>query len=152
MRTGREVLIFVFRASEEGEQVLLAHRCPDLGGFWHAIAGGVEEGETDNEAALRELLEETGLDGRGKLRLRNRSYSYSLLEELPARRAIYPPGTEQISVICFRIDAPPSWEPALNWEHDDSRWCGLVEAFELLRWPIVGEALVALSIDQTDPA
>jgi len=152
VRTDREVLIFVFRASEEGEQVLLTHRCPDLGGFWHAVAGGVETGEADYEAAERELLEETGLDGGETLGPRCHSYSYSLLEELPARRANYPPGTERIFVTCFRIDAPAGWEPTLNWEHDDSRWCGLKEAFKLLRWPTVREALATLSRNDVERA
>jgi hypothetical protein len=44
LRTGREVLVFVFRDSKEGRQVLLARRCAELGGLWHSIAAGVEKG------------------------------------------------------------------------------------------------------------
>jgi 8-oxo-dGTP pyrophosphatase MutT (NUDIX family) len=145
VRTTKEVLIFVFRRSGNGEQVLLTHRCPELGGYWHTVAGGIEDMETDDEAALRELSEETGFDGTGKLDPRRHFYSYSLSEEPPARKDIYPPGSEQISVTCFRLDAPRGWEPSLNCEHDDFRWCGLEEALNLLRWPTVSEALVALS-------
>ena len=145
MRTAREVLIFVFRMSENGEQVLLTHRCRELGGYWHTVAGGIEELESDDEAVLRELREETGLDARRKLDPRRYSYSYSLLEEPPSRREIYPSGSEQISVTCFRLDTSPGWEPSLNCEHDDFRWCSLEEALSLLRWPTVIEALVALS-------
>jgi 8-oxo-dGTP pyrophosphatase MutT (NUDIX family) len=134
LRTGREVLVFVFRDSKEGRQVLLARRCAGLGGFWHSIAGGVEKGESDEEAALRELREETGLSEGAELDPPRHSYSYPVLEEPPNRRVLYPPETESISVVCFRVDAPPGWEPILNWEHDESRWCSADEAVTLLRW------------------
>jgi lipoyl(octanoyl) transferase len=147
LRTGREVLVFVFRKAEAGDQVLLARRCPELGGFWHSIAGSVEKDETDEQAAFRELQEETGLSEGVELGPRRHSYSYSVLEEPPSRRALYPPETEWISVTCFRVEAPPGWEPVLNWEHDDHRWCGVEEALALLRWPTVREALRALSSD-----
>ena len=35
----------------------------------------------------------------------------------------------------FTVEAPAGWEPELNREHDDSRWCGGPEARRLLRWP-----------------
>ena len=43
-----------------GAEVLVVKRSPARGGYWHSIAGGVEPGETELEAALRELREETG--------------------------------------------------------------------------------------------
>ncbi|MGD0165760.1 MAG: NUDIX domain-containing protein [Gaiellaceae bacterium] len=145
MRTGREALVFVSRSSERGKEVLLTHRCPKLGGFWHAVAGGAEKDEDGEAAAKRELLEETGLEAGGKFDSRRHSYSYPLSEVPPVRRALYTPGTQRISVECFRIGAPTDWEPVLNWEHDAYRWCGVGEALALLRWPTVSEALIALS-------
>src|SRR6476660_9051826 len=59
VRTGVEVAIFVTRRS--GSEVLILHRSPRQGGYWHVVAGGVEAGETAIEAADRELREETGL-------------------------------------------------------------------------------------------
>ena len=54
----QEVLIVVRR----GDEFLVVHRSPENGAYWHQIAGGVEEGETFAEAAVRELREETGLE------------------------------------------------------------------------------------------
>lgn len=138
----REALIFVYRTGVSRTEVLLVHRCRELGGYWHAVAGGVEEGETDEEAALRELREETGLDGsRGLCRLRH-SFSYVLPDEPGEEYSSR--ASERIVVTCFRVDAPHDWEPQLDWEHDEYRWCDEREAARLLYWPRVRRALVAL--------
>lgn len=47
---------------EHGAALLLLHHwsAPDVAPRWLTIGGGIEQGETEREAALRELLEETG--------------------------------------------------------------------------------------------
>ena len=35
----------------------------------------------------------------------------------------------------FDAEAPAAWEPQLNEEHDDYRWCDAAEAADLLHWP-----------------
>lgn len=42
-------------------QVLLLERA-DKAGFWQSVTGSLEQGETPRAAAIREVLEETGLD------------------------------------------------------------------------------------------
>ncbi len=42
-------------------QVLIMERA-DKAGFWQSVTGSVENGETPKQAAIREVLEETGLD------------------------------------------------------------------------------------------
>jgi 8-oxo-dGTP pyrophosphatase MutT (NUDIX family) len=42
-------------------EYLLLKRLPEKNGFWQPITGGVEEGETQEEALLREVIEETGV-------------------------------------------------------------------------------------------
>src|SRR5437870_6675137 len=54
-----EVAIFVTRHGRS--EVLIAHRSPRQGAYWHTIAGGIEDNETPLAAAARELAEETGL-------------------------------------------------------------------------------------------
>ena len=42
-------------------QVLIIERA-DKAGFWQSVTGSLEAGETPRQAAIREVLEETGLD------------------------------------------------------------------------------------------
>ena len=46
-----------------------------------------------------------------------------------------------ITVGCFLVDVPPAWEPRLNDEHDEYRWCSRDDAVELLYWPEPKELL-----------
>ncbi len=111
MRTN-EVLIVVRRS----EEYLVVHRSPDNYPCWHVISGGVEQGETDEAAAIRELHEETGLE--------------TTVE--PLHSSFVHNG---IHVECFLAEAPAGWEPVLDWEHDDYRWLPRDAAAELLYWP-----------------
>jgi len=118
----REVLIHVRR----GGEFLVAHRAPDGGGYWHAIAGGVEPGEDWEAAARRELREETGLDAAALEPFGRFSYVPEAWENAPAGR---------VDVHAFLVEVEPGWEPELDHEHDDYRWCSRDEAMELLFWP-----------------
>lgn len=58
------VQVHPFRVVEGRVECLLLHRSlsePDYPGIWQVITGTVESGETAAEAALREVIEETGL-------------------------------------------------------------------------------------------
>lgn len=144
MRTGAEVAVFVAR--RRGSEVLVLHRSPQQGGYWHVVAGGVERGETAAAAAARELHEETGLVAEVSGGVDVVEYVYSLTEEPADRRALYDPAVAAVTVTCFRASAPDDWEPTLDWEHDDYRWCDPDEAFETLRWPETARAMRELML------
>jgi len=57
------------------------------------------------------------------------------------RRALYSPELTEVQVDCFLVDAPDGWEPLLDHEHDDYRWCAPDDAAKTLRWPETAEAL-----------
>ncbi len=134
MRLPYEVFVFVRR----GEEYLILHRSPKQGAYWHCVAGGVDEGESYAAAAARELREETGLDA-ALVDLR-RPYDY-VVDESELHSA---PAGELIHVECFLTDAPDGWEPSLDWEHDEYRWCRPDEAAALLYWPEPREVLQEL--------
>jgi 8-oxo-dGTP pyrophosphatase MutT (NUDIX family) len=136
MRTGAEVAVFVTRRG--GRDVLLLHRSPGHGGYWHVVAGGVEPGETAVAAAERELLEETGLAARMTDGIEVTEYVSTLTKE-PADRG--EPSVLAVGVTCFLVAAPDDWEPTLDWEHDRHRWCEPGEAARALRWPGTAQAL-----------
>jgi lipoyl(octanoyl) transferase len=127
MRLPVEVIVVVRR----GDDYLVVHRAPFKGSYWHCIAGALEPGETPAAAAARELEEETGLVA-VPLDL-DRVFRYSLAEE-PERLPDFAPGTTEIVVHSFLVDAPAGWEPRLDEEHDDHRWCRQDDAVELLYW------------------
>jgi lipoyl(octanoyl) transferase len=135
VRRPHEALVGVVR----GDRMLVLYRAKDC--YWHPVAGGLEPGETAREAAARELWEETGL--RAEPRDLGWRFAYPLAEE-PHRAADLPPGTVEIVVDVFAVDAPAGWEPTLNEEHLECRWATLDEALALLRWPEPRELAVQL--------
>jgi 8-oxo-dGTP pyrophosphatase MutT (NUDIX family) len=139
VRTGAEVAVFVTRKG--GSEVLVLHRTPAQGAYWHVVAGGVEPGETPTEAAERELREETGLVAKAVAGVEVVEYVYPLSEEPADRRDRFDQSIAQVHVTCFHVTARDEWEPTLDCEHDDHRWCEPREAFTALRWPATAEAL-----------
>ena len=127
----REVLIHVRR----GDEFLMTHRTPDGGGYWHTIAGGVEDGEEWHAAAVRELWEETGLTAERLEPLGEFVYVQESWEPQPG---------ESVDVHAFLVDVGPGWEPTLNDEHDEYRWLPRDEAAALHFWPEPAQLLRAL--------
>ena len=115
-----EVLIVVYRP---GPEFLVALRSPERHGYWNPIAGGVEEGEEPRAAARRELDEESGLADPLRFEAVPLELHYTRPEGLVVR--VHP----------FLAEAPPGWEPVLNDEHVDYRWCSAADANELLAYP-----------------
>ena len=127
MRTNHEALLVVHRP---GPEFLVLLRAPAGRGYWHLVSGGVESGEKPHEAALRELEEETGLS------------QPPGFEPLPLELAYrQPAGGAWITVHPFAVAAAAGWEPVLNEEHVEYRWCSEDAAVELLEYPEPQKAL-----------
>lgn len=128
MRTLAVALIAVHRREGGEREFLVVLRSSARHGYWHLVSGGVEEGETPAEAACRELEEETGLVG---------TLSF---EPLPVSLS-YHDGTDRIAVHAFAAEAPEEWEPVLDDEHVEHRWCSAEDAIALLRYEEPRQAL-----------
>ncbi len=120
-----EVLVVVYRP---GPEFLVALRSPERHGYWNPIAGGVEEGEEPEAAARRELAEESGLEE--PLRF----------ERIPLELGYVRPEGMRVALHGFLAEAPAAFEPVLDDEHVDYRWCSAEEAAELLSYPEPREA------------
>ena len=76
----------VYRGSPEGFEVALTQTA--RGPMWCLPKGRVEAAESIEEAALREVREETGLSGQIRQKLRRIEYSYQARSEDGSRRSV----------------------------------------------------------------
>jgi lipoyl(octanoyl) transferase len=139
VRATDEVAVFITRGA--GREVLLVHRVPEHGDYWHVVAGGVELGETPAQAALREMREETALEAPLRSWTGITEYMNARSGEPAERRTEYDPLVVAVHIDCFCVEAVDGWEPTLNWEHDRHRWCSPATSVRVLRWPATAEAL-----------
>lgn len=143
-RLPRDISVHLFRRTPHGLRFLMLRRSHAGGAFWQGVSGAPLPKETDAEAAIREVLEETGFDVAGCLFPLDVSYAYALRPELASRwEEIYGHGIRSVSVIAFGAevsDGDPVLDPQ---EHDAFAWCSYAEADALLDWPIEGDALDA---------
>lgn len=148
MRQPVQVLVYPVKASpikasvgnanNDGWEVLLLHRIASRGDFWQGVTGGVEEGEEINDAARRELIEETGLVPTALHKV-DYAYSYPITDRW---RHLYAPEATEITeyVYLAHIDnqQPPQVDPR---EHDQAQWLAFEAALAKLSWPDNIEAL-----------
>ncbi|HNV01170.1 MAG TPA: NUDIX domain-containing protein [archaeon] len=113
----------------DGEKFLILHRKLNWKG-WEYPKGGIEEGETHEEAIKRELWEETGLERYeliGKIsefefidKARNRKgHTYNYLLRVPSTAVV-------------KINNEHVLDKEIVLEHDDFKWCLPKEAIKLL--------------------
>jgi ADP-ribose pyrophosphatase YjhB (NUDIX family) len=108
------------------DKILLMRRAgKDHAGEWALPGGGIENGETSEEAARRELAEETGHSFKGHL--------------TPATRR----KKDGVDFTTFLAHAEP-FQPKLNDEHDAHAWVSRKEALKARLHPGVKETLEAL--------
>jgi 8-oxo-dGTP pyrophosphatase MutT (NUDIX family) len=108
----REVLLMRRTADDDGHK-----------GEWAFPAGGVETGERPEEAARREVREETGHEHDGGLA----PFMHS--------------DSGKVEFTTYLAHAPHEFKPTLNHEHDRAEWVSLDEAQKLPLHPGVRKAI-----------
>jgi dihydroneopterin triphosphate diphosphatase len=116
---GEEWRVLVLQRAAEGT------RCPLA---WEAVHGRIEPGERPEEAALREMQEETGLPVE---RLYNVTTQAFYLHGF---------GSVQLAVVFAAFVRAPA-PPALGPEHGRAEWMSVDEARARFAWPREREAL-----------
>jgi dATP pyrophosphohydrolase len=130
-RTDKVVLGIIFKRGQTGTFFLLLKRNPRQGGFWQPLTGGVEEGETLEEALIREVREETGI-----------KEVMRVVPGLLSHRFYAPRAVHEHA---FGVEVRPGTRVKLDGkEHSDARWCTYEEAKSMLVFPANRTALERL--------
>ena len=114
---------FVICITDQVPRYLLIRRCGHyLPGTWQMVTGGIDEGETASQAALREIEEETGL-------IPSRFYCADAVETfyIQARDHI----TFAPVFVAFVTEMTVRLSPE---EHDAYEWLPMNEAIDRLAW------------------
>ena len=140
------MLVYLHRPhADGGHEVLLLRRIPALGGFWQGVTGAPEWGEADEEAAVREVREETGFD----VSVEALDFRYDLHRREESRDEwlrLYGPGVEVVPEEAYAAEVPAGAEPVLTpVEHGAYRWCSFEEADRMLKWKDNRRALRVLA-------
>jgi dATP pyrophosphohydrolase len=119
------VLIVIYTAA--GEFLLLERRRPP--GFWQSVTGSLEWGETADDAARRELIEETGIT---QGFLRNLQWT-QVFEILPSFGKTYAPGITTNLEHAFALKLLERVPVTLSVkEHVQYRWASAAEAVDMV--------------------
>ena len=109
--------VLVIIHTDDGQVLQLLRREP--AGFWQSVTGSLQVGESPLKAAMRELREETGLDGTAGLIDGGVINRYPIL---PAWRHKYAPSVQENTEYVFHLALPECPDISLSDEHVDSRW------------------------------
>ncbi len=116
--------VFLVDPRPEGWRVLTLRRAVGTRctGAWEVVHGRIEEGERPEDAAEREIREETAL-------AITRLYSVTCHPFY-----LHKFGVVQLAVV-FAAFADSRTQPTLGSEHDLAEWVDVDEAFRRLAWP-----------------
>jgi len=132
------VLVLVYTA--DGSILLLRRSRPF--DFWQSVTGSLKRDETHAQAAVRELAEETGLEGKGELEFTGTSRAFTID---PRWRDRYAPGVTQNVEFEWHCRLPAKSDIAVNpSEHSEYQWFSLEGAIEAVWSWTNREALVLL--------
>ncbi|MEE1006178.1 MAG: NUDIX pyrophosphatase [Acutalibacteraceae bacterium] len=129
MREPYQILAIPYRIVD-GTPLFCIFRRADSN-IWQFIAGGVENGETQFEAAKRETIEEIGVEPKDIKQLTCIAYvPAEVIAE--SKRQHWDKNTYVIPEYSFAFECDS--EPTLSNEHTEYKWLTYDEARKLLKW------------------
>lgn len=142
MRAPMQVLVLPYLLDDERPIYCILKRSDAY--YWHFIAGGVEEGETPRQAALREAQEEIGVETDAQLFPLMYSTYVPATAFAQKHRDHWPENTYLIPeyVFALRMQTP---SVRLSHEHVESCWVTFEGAVSLLKWQSNAVALYELN-------
>lgn len=129
-RQPQQVHIYLFRRNQNGVvEYAIFHRADDCD-CWQGVCGGVEEGETAEQGARRELFEEAGISESLTL------YHLDCMSYLPSNIFFAHTfwGHDVVVVPMYFFAANFDGEITISEEHKEYRWCTYKEAEKLIYW------------------
>ena len=136
-RASFQVLVFLRRVANDETEYLLLRRADS--GVWQGIAGGGEDDEGPEDAAIRETLEETGIALSALVNLE----SVSKIATLDVTGTLlWGEDMVELPEYAFCANVPANAQIILSGEHVESRWCERDEALRLLEWESNKRALL----------
>jgi 8-oxo-dGTP pyrophosphatase MutT (NUDIX family) len=126
--------VYVLRRVSDAWEVLLLERARGTRctGAWEVVHGRVEDAERPEDAALREVAEETGLEV-------ERLYTTGV-------QPFYLPPMRTITLAVVFAAVVRGGEPRLGTEHSRSQWLPLHEAMARVSWPRSRAAMAEIEI------
>jgi dATP pyrophosphohydrolase len=135
-----QVVVFSERAGER--LYLLLRRVPSHGGFWQSVTGSLEDGETHQQAAVREVLEETGFSvPENELIDLGVTNVFEIAEQW---RPKYAPGVTRNEEVCFALPVRHGRVEIDHLEHDEYVWVDYNAAVGMLYWESNRRTLAAV--------
>jgi dATP pyrophosphohydrolase len=145
----RSIQVVIFADAPLERHYLLLRRVASHGGFWQSVTGSLEADETHKQAAVREVLEETGIGSRVEELIE--LGVVNTFEIAPQWRERYAPGVTHNEEVCFALKVCECEVRVDPVEHDAFAWETYERAMQMIYWDSNRRALAAARSFLSDP-
>ena len=132
-RAPLQVLVLPYRyGADGGIEYAILRRRDHIDACWQGVAGGAQEGESVEESARREMMEEAGIPRHAPL------LPLDTIASIPVsqfrERELWGPDLYVVTERAFGVRVDDGHAITLSDEHSEYRWARYEEAATLLRW------------------
>lgn len=120
----KNVVIFIF-TTQPKLKFLLLKRTHERSGYWQPVAGGIEPGELDVEASLREVKEETGITDYTRFI----DLQHSFIYQEPKNNVLM-----EMQDFCYALEIEKEITIQLSEEHEQFLWLDEKGVQQKLDW------------------